>query len=108
MSVRRNVSWSFPMPRVQVGTPEVGCSEVHPRVKVVRHVGGILSADGHHDHDTSYRVSRARRMVGMIARSWSRGQKDRRGRSSPLSLPLWLRLMKAHVDPILSTFCRSR
>ena len=95
-------------PRVQVGTPEVGCSEVRPRVKVVRHVGGILSADGRHDHDTSYRVSRARRMVGMIARSWARGQKDKRGRSSPLSLPLRLRLMKAHVDPILSTFCRSR
>ena len=45
-------------------------------------------------HDTSYRVSRARRMVGMIARSWSRGQEDKRGRSSPLSLPLRLRLMK--------------
>ena len=42
--------------------------------KVVRHVGVFLSADGRHDHDTSYRVSRARRMVGMIARSWSRGQ----------------------------------
>ena len=61
------------------------------------------------DHDTSYRVSRARRMVGMIARSWSRGQKDWRGRSSPLSLPLRWRIIKAHVDPILSsTFCRSR
>ena len=43
-------------------------------------------------------------MVGMIARSWSRGQKDKRRRSSPLSSPLRLRLMKAHVDPILSTF----
>ena len=31
-----------------------------------------------------------------------------RGHSSPLSLPLQLRLMKAHVDPILSTFGRSR
>ena len=95
-------------PRVQVGVSEVGCSEARPRVKVVRHVGGLLSADGRHDHDTSYRVSRARRMVGMIARSWARGEKDRRGRSSPLSLPLRLRIMKAHVDPILSTFCRSR
>ena len=95
-------------PRVQVGVSEPSCAEARPRVKVVRHVGGLLSADGRHDHDTSYRVSRARRMVGMIARSWSRGQKDRRGRSSPLSLPLRLRLMKAHVDPILSTFCRSR
>ena len=44
----------------------------------------------------------------MIARSWARGQKDRRGRSSGIKLPLRLRLMKAHVDPILSTFCRSR
>ena len=79
-------------PRVQVGIPEVGCSDVRPRVKVVRHVGGLLSADGRHDHDTSFRVSRARRMVGMIARSWALGQKDRRGRSSPLSLPLRLRL----------------
>ena len=95
-------------PRVQVGVSERGCVEARPRVKIVRHVGGLLSADGRHDHDTSYRVSRARRMVGMIARSWSRGQKDKRGRSSPLSLPLRLRLMKAHVDPILSTFCRSR
>ena len=93
-------------PRVQVGVAEPSCAEARPRVKVVRHVGGLLSADGRHDHDTSY--SRARRMVGMIARSWSRGQKDKRGRSSPLSLPLRLRLMKAHVDPILSTFCRSR
>ena len=66
------------------------------------------SADGRHDQDTSHRVSRARRMVGMLARAWARGQKDRRGRSSPISLPLRLRLMKAHVDPILSTFCRSR
>ena len=95
-------------PRVQVGVSEVGCSEARLRVKVVRHVGGLLSADGRHDHDTSYRVSRARRMVGMIARSWARGQKDCRGRSSPLSLPLRLRIMKAHVDPILSTFCCSR
>ena len=61
-------------PRVQVGTPEVGCSEVRPRVKVVHYVGRLLSADGRHDHDTSYRVSRARRMVGMIAQSWARGQ----------------------------------
>ena len=73
-------------------------------MKDVRHVGGHLSADGRHDHDTSHHVSRARRVVGMIARSWARGQKDRRGRSSPLSLSLRLRLMKALIDPILSTF----
>ena len=95
-------------PRVQVGSPEATCSEARPRLKVVRHVGGFLTADGRHDHDTSYRISRARKMVGMIARSWARGQKDRRGRSSAIKLPLRLRLMKAHVDPILSTFCRSR
>ena len=47
-------------------------------------------------------------MVGMIAHSWAKDQKDRRGRSSAIKLPLRLRLMKAHVDPILSTFCRSR
>ena len=93
--------------RVRVSEPS--CAEVRPRVKLVRHVGGLPAADGRRDHDTSKRVSRARRVVGMIARSWSRGQMDRRGRSSPLSLPLQLRLMKAHVDPILSTFCcRSR
>ena len=91
-------------PRVQVGVSTPSCAEASPRVTVVHHVGRFLSADGRHDHDTSYRVSRARRMVGLIARSWSRGQKDRRGRSSPLSLPLRLHLMKAHVDPILSTF----
>ena len=34
-----------------------------PCVKTVRHVGGLLSANGRHDHDTSYRVSRARRMM---------------------------------------------
>ena len=94
-------------PRVPVGASEASCSEVRPRVKVVRHVGGYLSADGRHDHDTSFRVSRARQMVGMLAHAWARGQKDRRDRSSPLSLPLRLRLMKAHVDPILTTFCRS-
>ena len=55
-------------PRVQVGVSEPTCAEARPRVKVVRHVGGFLSADGRHDHDTSYR----------IARSWSRGQKNRR------------------------------
>ena len=95
-------------PRVPVGEPVAGCSESRPRVNVVRHVGGLLSADGRHDHDISHRISRARRMVGMLARSWARGQKDRRGRSYPLTLPLRLRLMKAHVDPILTTFCRSR
>ena len=95
-------------PRVPVGEPVAGCSESRPRVNVVRHVGGLLSADGRHDHDTSHRISKARRVVGMLARSWARGQKDRRGRSSPLTLPLRLRLMKAHVDPILTTFCRSR
>ena len=67
-----------------------------PVLRLLDMWGGLLSADGRHDHDTSYRVSRARKMVGMIARSWSRGQKDKRGRSSPLSLPLRLRLMKAH------------
>ena len=91
-------------PKVPVGEPVAGCSESRPRVHVVRHVGGLLSADGRHDHDTSHRISKARRMVGMLARSWARGQKDRRGRSSPLTLPLRLRLMKAHVDPILTTF----
>ena len=49
-------------------------------------MGGFLSADGRHDHDTGHRVSRAMRMVGVIAHSWADGQKDRRGRSS-LSLP---------------------
>ena len=88
--------------RIQVGVLEKGCVETKPRVKMVRHVGGLLSADGQHNHD------RAKRMVRMIARSWSRGQKDKRERSSPLSFPLRLRLMKAHVDPILSTLCRSR
>ena len=62
-------------PRVQVGLSEQGCLEARPRVKVVRHVGGFLSADGRHDQDTSHRVSRARRMVGMLARAWAR-QKD--------------------------------
>ena len=95
-------------PRVPVGEPVASCSESKPRVNVVRHVGGCLSADGRHDHDTSHRISRARRMVGMLDRSWARGQKDRRGRSSPLTLPHRLRLMKARVDPILTTFCRSR
>ena len=47
-------------------------------------------------------------MVGMIAGVWAKGQKDRRGRSSPLSLPLRLKIMKTHVEPILTTFCRSR
>ena len=93
---------------VPVGEPVAGCSESRPRVNVVRHVGGLMSADGRHDHHTSHRISRARRMVVMLARSWARGQKDRRGRSSPLTLPLRLRLMKANVDPILTTFCRSR
>ena len=66
-----------------MGEPVASCSESRPRVNVVRHVGGLLSADGRQDHDTSHRISRARRMVGMLARSWARGQKDRRGRSSP-------------------------
>ena len=73
--------------RVQVGVSERGCVEARPRVKIVRHVGGLLSADGRHDHVTSFRGSRARRMVGMIARSWSRGQKDKRGRSLLLACP---------------------
>ena len=77
-------------PRVQVGSTEATCSEARPCLKVVRHVGGCLTADGRHDHDTSYRISRARKMVGMIARSWARGQKDRRGRSSAIKLPLRL------------------
>ena len=93
-------------PRVHVGSAEATCSEARPLLKVVRHVGGFLMADGR--HDTSSRISRARKMVGMIARSWARGQKDRRGRSSAIKLPLRLRLMKAHVDPMLSTLCRSR
>ena len=46
-------------------------------------------------------------MVGMIAGAWAKGQKDRRGRSSPFSLPLRLKIMRAHVEPILTTFCRS-
>ena len=76
-------------PRVQVGGSETGCVEARPRAKVAQHVGSLfLSADGRHDHDTSCRVRRARRMVGMLARSWARGHKDRRGRSSPLSLAL--------------------
>ena len=30
----------------RVGEPVAGCSESRPRVSVVRHVGGLLSADG--------------------------------------------------------------
>ena len=33
-------------PRVQVGVSETSCAEARPRVKVARHVGGLLSADG--------------------------------------------------------------
>ena len=87
-------------PRVPVGSPVFGCVEVRPKVSLVRHVGGLLTADGRHDHDTSHRISRARRMIGLLTRSWAKGQKDRRGRASALSLPLRLRLMKARVDPI--------
>ena len=94
--------------RVPVGGSVASCAEMRPRQLVVRHVGGFLSADGRQDHDTSHRVSRARQMVGMIAGAWVKGQKDRRGRSSPLSLPLRLKIMQAHVEPILTTFCRSR
>ena len=53
---------------MQVGSTEATCSEARPRLKVVRHVGGFVTADGRHDQDTSYRISRARKMVGMIAR----------------------------------------
>ena len=60
-------------PRVQVGISEVGCVESRPRVKVVRHVGGALSADGRHDLDTSYRVSRARRHDCEVLVSWPEG-----------------------------------
>ena len=77
-------------------------------INLVRHVGGFCLRMAGNDHDTSYRVSRARRMVGMLARLLAQSQKDRQGRFSPLPLPLRLRLMKANVDPILSTFCRSR
>ena len=45
--------------------------------------------------------------VGEWLEWWSRGQPDRRGRLSKMSLPLRLRMMKAHIDPILTTFCRS-
>ena len=41
-------------PKVPVGEPVAGCSESRPLVRVVRHVGGFLSADGGHDHDTSH------------------------------------------------------
>ena len=75
-----------------------------PQKKAERHVGGILLTDGRRDHDTSYRVNRPRRMVGMIARSWARGQKDKKQRSSRFSFLLRLRVMKAHVDPIFSFF----
>ena len=81
-------------------------SKLGPGLRLLDMLAGFFLRTG--DVTMIHRVSRARRMVGMIARSWSRGQKDERGRSSPLSLPLRLRLMKAHVDPILSTFCRSR
>ena len=57
---------------------------------------------------TTQVIGLARPVRWLIARSCARGQKDRRGRSSAVKLPLRLRLMKAHVDPILSTFCRSR
>ena len=53
-----------------------GVLKLGPGVKMVRHVGGLLSADGRHDHDTSYRVSRARRMVGhdcALLVSWPEG-----------------------------------
>ena len=55
-------------PRVDVGVSEVGCSEARSKVKIPRHVGGFFSADGRHDHDTRFRVSKARCMVGMIVR----------------------------------------
>ena len=60
-SQRRNVGKTEQLlvvpnaPRVQVGVSEKGCVESRPRVKFVRHAGGLLS-----DHDASYRVSRAR------------------------------------------------
>ena len=36
-------------PRVPVGESVAGCSESRSCVSVVRHVGGLLSADGRHD-----------------------------------------------------------
>ena len=45
----------------------------------------------------------------MITGVWAKGQKDRRGRSSPLLVsPFDLRSCRPIVEPILTTFCRSR
>ena len=41
-------------PRGHVGVSEKSCVEARPRVKVVRHVGGLLLADGRHDYDTKF------------------------------------------------------
>ena len=61
-------------PLVEVGVCEDIRLVVRPRVKIVHHVGGLPSADGQGDHDACYRVGRARRMVGIIARSWARAR----------------------------------
>ena len=60
------------------GTPELlGMATCRGRVLGRMRRGGF-TADARHDQDTSYRVSRARRMAGMLARAWAQGQKDRR------------------------------
>ena len=51
-----------------------------PGVQVARHVGGLLSADGRHDHDTSYRVHVARMHVPALPKlalwGWGLGRRD--------------------------------
>ena len=64
---------------MQVGVSEKDCVEARPSVKVVRHVGGLLLADGRRigrrDHDASYRVSRARSaFLSTFCRSRSRSR----------------------------------
>ena len=64
--------------------------------------GGLLARVG---RITSllYRVSRARRAVGMIACSWARGQHGSCGHSSLMSVTVRLWNMKACLDLLLTT-----
>jgi ribonuclease HI len=73
--------------------------------KVVKHVGANLEADGGYDVDTQARANKARAAVFILKSSWGAagGKRVKRVNRSTR-----LRVLKAMITPILTTFCKTR
>ena len=75
---------------------------------LVRHIGSWLPETGYTEADTRKRVTKGRKLIGLVTLAWSKRTKHGRGRESGMDIPTRLQVMRNILVPAITCFSRSR